>query len=171
MEVDLARAARQNFPVISRLVRCAGNLKAIKFLHVSKLGFDDYEVESDNGALEWEVAPLDANQKASQTNVRFFYPEPATKQFEDFLKSLEQGRPNYADLAPDLASKFQGQWPTLQKQLKDWGGLETLYFVHQAEDGSYIYIVGFKKRRVVWQVAPPDGVGKLTGLNFAEGQG
>lgn len=171
MSIGLARAAREQLPQTKLLIVCHGVFKGVKFLHVSQEGFDDFEVEFSNGALEWEVAPVDAHQVTPQSAIRYFFPQPATKQFEDFLNSMQRGRPNYADLTPDLSATVQAQWPALQKSLKDWGGLESVYFLRQADDGSYIYLVSFGRRRVVWEVAPLDGGGKLVGLKYAEAPG
>jgi hypothetical protein len=170
MDIALARATEVQFRVLSSWVKCRGAPKSIKFLHVSELGYDDYEVDFANGAIEWEVAPL-RYQAVYQTDFRYFYPQPASRQLVELLKSMERGKPNYADLTPELAATVQAQWPALQMSLKGWGGLESIYFLRHGDDGSYVYVVSFKHRQVVCEVTAADANSKLTGLKFAEAPG
>jgi hypothetical protein len=167
-DIALTRVTEMQFQVIRRWVKCRGDLQSIKFLHVSQEGFDDYEVAFANGAIEWEVASLDAQQAARQSAIRYFDPQPVSGQFEDFLKSAGRTQPDYSKLSPDLAAAVQTQWPTLQKTFKDWGGLDSTYFLRDGSDGAHLYIVKFKHKTVVWKVAAVDGAGKLTGLQYAE---
>ncbi len=164
----LAQSARDQLLLAKQWIVCRGVFEDIKFLHVSQEGYDDFEVDFSNGAIEWEVQPLDSHQVAQHSAARMFYPQPATRRFEDLLKSIERGRPNYADLAPGFASTLQAQLPALQPTLKDWGGPRSISFLRQGDDGSYVYRVGYKNRRVVWELAPLDDSGKVTGLKYAE---
>ena len=168
MTPGMTRIVKDQFYGVTQWVKCRGDLKSIKFLHVSLDGFDDYEVDFTNGAIEWEVAPLDAHQAVPESAIRYFYPQPETKTFKDLLKSLQEGRPNYAGLAPELASTLQAQWPTLQKALKDWGDLESVYFVRREDDGSYTYRVDFTHRRVIWKLAPLGAKSEIAGLTYAD---
>jgi hypothetical protein len=171
IESRLAKVIRPQMPHINLVVACQGTFKGIKFLHVSQDGWDDFKVDFSNGALDWAVKPLNSHQMTDGIVARLFYPQPATKQFEDLLKSMEQGRPNYADLTPDFISKLQAQWPALQKSLKDWGRLKGFRFMRQEDDGSYVYLATYEHRQVVWTVAPPNADGKFTALTYNEKAG
>jgi hypothetical protein len=168
MDAGLTKITKAQFKLAHLWVTCRGSLKSIKFLHVSADNFDDYEVEFANGAIEWEVAPLNLSGQARQSAARYFYPQPETRKFADFLDSMAVGRPNYSYLTPELASTVQAQWPTLQKAFKDWGHLNVVFFLRQTDDGIYDYVVGFTHRKVVWEVAPLDENGRLTDFNYAE---
>jgi hypothetical protein len=151
--------------------RCLGAFKSVRFLHVSARGLDDYEVKFANGALEYAIAPLNARGEAAVLWLRGYSPQPATMQFDAFLTSLEGGRPNYADLAADAASRLQAQWPALQKSLKDWGRLKALHFARQEEDGSYVYQATYENRQVLWSVLPQDADGKFAAVTYNEKAG
>jgi hypothetical protein len=165
---SVAGTTRANLPQEKLWIVCRGIFKDIKFLHVSQAGYDDFEVDFSDGAIEWEVKPLNSHQVTEHWAARFYYPQPLTKQFDEFLKSMEWGRPSYADLKPGFAAVVQAQWPELQKSFKNWHGTHSIYFVRQEDDGSYTYFVDYSHHRVVWEVAPLDGTGKITGLKFGE---
>jgi hypothetical protein len=168
MDAGLTKIAKEQIKLAHLWVMCRGALKSIKFLHVSAAGYDDYEVEFANGAIEWEVAPLNASGQAYQSTARYFYPQPESRVFRNFLDSISTNRPNYSNLAPAFASTVQAQWPELQKSVKDWGRLNALVFLRQEDDRSYDYVAVFAHRKVVWEVAPLDDKGRLTDLNYAE---
>ena len=168
MDAALTRDTLEHFEGIRLWVKCRGPLKEIKFLHVSEADYDDYEAVFQDGALEWEVAPLDADQAAHQTSIRYFNPQPATRRFGDWLKSIQRGRPDYGALTPELASKVRDQSPGLQASFKKWGWLESVYFMREPESGAYIYLATFEHRRVVWKVGALDNKDRLTVLNYAE---
>lgn len=96
----------------------------------------------------------------------YFYPQPATGRFEDWLTSLDRGRPNYAGLAPDPAARLQAQWPALQKSLKDWGKLKGFRFVRQDDGGANVFLVTYDRRHVVWTAAGPNADGLFTALTY-----
>lgn len=171
MAPGLAKAVRAGAPRAIPFTVCQGAFKGIKFLHVSEAGWDDFEVDFSNGALEFAVAPFDSHQLTSGAFFRLFYPQPATRRFEDLLKSMERGRPNYADLTPDVASRLQAQWPALQTSLKDWGRLKGIRFVRQEDVGSYVYLATYDHRQVVWTASPPNADGKFGALTYDEKAG
>jgi len=167
----LAKLVREQLPRSRRVFACLGVLKGIKFLHVSQAGWDDFEVDFSDGALEWAVKPFNARQMTEGIHYLYFFPQPATKPFEDWLKSTDQGRPQYAGFAPNLASKLQAQWPALQTALKAWGPLKGYRFVRQHDDGAYVYLAAYEHRRVVWTISPPNADGKLTAMTYDETAG
>jgi hypothetical protein len=167
----LAKLVRAQGPHINLVVGCQGTFKGIKFLHVSQDGWDDFEVDFRNGALEWAIKPFNSHQVTEGIVFRLFYPQPATKPFEDLLKSMERGEPNYADLTPDFTSKLEARWPALQKSLKDWGRLKGFRFVRQEDDGSYVYLATYEHHQVVWTALPPNADGKFTALTYDEKAG
>jgi hypothetical protein len=165
MTPALAKLTRSAVAFMKPAVACVGAFKGIKFLHVSQNGWDNFETDFSNGALEFTVTPL--NPHRMTVGALFFYPQPVSKQFADWLKSMERGRPNYADLTPDLASKLQAQWPALQKSLKDWGRLKGFRFVRREDNGAYVYLATYEHRLVVW-TALPNADGKFTALTYDE---
>ena len=169
MDGALARITRTNLPVEQRWIACRGTFKSIKFLHVSQEGFDDFEADFSGAAIEWEVDPLNARQTTKQWAARFYYPEPATRQLDELLSSMEHGRPNYSRLAPDFAPTLKAQWPTLQQAFRKWRGPRSIVFLRQEDDGSYVYKLAYGVHVVFWTVAPLDTSGKITGLTYEEG--
>lgn len=167
----LAKLVRAQAPRVKGGVLCQGVLKDIRFLHVSQDGWDDFEVDFSNGALEWAVKPFNARQMIEGLVFRPFYPQPATSRLQDLLTSMGRGHPNYADLAPDAASRLQAQWPALQKSLKDWGRWKGFRFVRQGDGGSYVYQASYEHRQVVWTAFSPNADGKLTALRYDEKAG
>jgi hypothetical protein len=163
----LKKQVQAQFPRFKPFVVCQGAFKGIKFLHVSQDGDDVFEVDFSNGVLEWEAKPFHALQLTYQTGFRYFYPQPASRQFEDWLKSMEEGRPNYEDLTTDSASKLQAQWPALQTSLKDWGRLKGFRFLRQEDDGAYVYLAAYEHRQVVWTASPPNADGKFATLTYS----
>jgi hypothetical protein len=148
------------------VVACVGAFKGIKFMHVSEDGSDDFEADFSTGALEFTVKPLDSHQW--HLGATPFYPQPASRQLDDLLASMERGRPNYVDVAPDLASRLRAEWPALQTSLKAWGRRTGLRFAGQDHDGSYVYLATYEHHLVVWTTFPPNADGKLTGLTYDE---
>ncbi len=168
MGVQLAREAHEKLALTRRWIVCRGVFRDIKFLHVSEAGNDDFEVDFSNGAVEWEIKPLNSNQVAKQTALRFFYPQPVTNQFEEVLNSLERGQPNYAELTPELASTLRARWPTLQEAFKNWRGRDSISFLRHEDDGSDDFRVVYGDHPMVWNVGPLDGTGKISGLKYDE---
>jgi hypothetical protein len=167
MGVRLSRAVRSQMPVTKLWIICRGAFKDIKFLHVSKQDLDDFEVDFEKGAIEWEVKPLDSNQVVEQSGFRIYYPRAETRKLEDFLTSIKRGQPNYADLTPESAAAIQAQWPDLQASLKAWGPRGSLYFTMREDDGSYLFRTLFKHGQVLWSVGPLDAKSKITKLSYA----
>ncbi len=165
---QLAGEMSEKFKLTKLWIICRGAFKDIKFLHVSQKGYDDFEVDFSNGAIEWEAEPLDSHQVEQQTAVRFYYPQPATKQFLGLVISMLRGQPNYASLAPDAASTLQAQWPSVQASFKTWHALYSLYFIRTGDDGSYIFKTGLKNRQVLWEVGRLDAEGRITSLKYED---
>lgn len=171
MPPRMAKLMREQFPRAEPFIACQGVFEGIKFLHVSQDGDDDFEVDFSNGTLEWEVSPFHAIQLTYQTYVRYYFPQPATRQLADWLKSIEEGRPNYADLTPDTATRLLAHWPALQTSLKDWGQRKGLHLLRQDDDGAYVFLVTYEHRQVVWKASPPNADGKFTALTYDEKAG
>lgn len=166
---QLDREMHAKFGLTRLWIVCRGAFKDIRFLHVSQAGYDDFEVDFSTGALEWEIKPLNVDQVAEQTAIRFYYPQPVTRQFEDLLKSLEWGQPNYFALTKDCAAKLEAQWPQLQAAIKIWPGPPSIFFLRRGDDGSYTYLVTYRQFRALWEVGPLDRAGKITSLKYDAG--
>jgi len=148
------------------VVACVGAFRGIKFMQVSEDGSDDFEADFSTGTVEFTVKPLDSHQW--HLGATPFYPQPATRELDDLLASMERGRPNYVDVTPDLASKLRAEWPALQMSLKAWGQRQGLRFAGQDQDGSYVYLATYEHHLVVWTTLPPSADGKLTRLTYDE---
>lgn len=168
MSSNLAWLTRNDIDLERRWIICRGPLKDIKFLHVSEDGYDDFEVEFANSVIEWEVKPLNARQVTDHWAARFYYPEPVTKQFDEFLKSMERGSPAYDRLSTGYAAILQAQWPALKRAFRKWYGSHAVVFTRHEDDGSYTYKVYYRYHVVFWTVTPPDEDGRLTGLTYTE---
>lgn len=168
---QMASEARRKLALTRLWIVCRGAFKDIKFLHVSQEGYDDFEVDFSNGAIEWEIKPLNSHGIAEHTALRFYYPQPATKQFEKLVTSLKRGRPDYDLLTSDTAAALEAAWPSLRKTFESWRGSPYIYFLRQGDDGSYTYLVAYKHDRLVWRIGPLDKAGKITGVNYDEGPG
>jgi hypothetical protein len=171
MGAALRRGVEAQSGRINQSSRCLGAFKSIKLLHVSEKGLDDYQVEFANGALEYAIAPLNAHGEAETLWLRGYTPQPASMQFNAFLRSLERGRPDYSGLALDSAAVVRAQWPALQKSLKDWGRLKGFRFVRQEGNGSYFYLATYEHRQVIWTAVSPNADGKFTALTYDEKAG
>ena len=167
----VAKLLSAQYPRFRPFIACQGVFKGIKFLHVNQDGYDDFEVDFSNGTLEWEVKPFHALQLTWETGFRPFYPQPATRQFEDLLKSMEEGRPNYADLTLDAASRLQAQWPALQTSLNGLGQRKGFRFLRREDDGAYVYLATYEHRQVVWTLGSPNAADKFTALTYDEKAG
>jgi hypothetical protein len=174
MTKDLARTVRNQFEVLQQRFRCLGEVKSIDFLHVSDAGYDDYRLTFKNGVLEWAIAPLDDHQKSHSQYARFFQPRPATNELIDLIRSLQADSPQYDGLSPDLAAELKDRWPTLRDKFKGWGQLESVYFVRQADNGAYLFLVSLYRRgrfsasvlRTAWAVGVDPETGKLTSMAY-----
>lgn len=171
MPAALIKKFERVFPKFHQGALCLGAFKSIRFLHVSAQGLDDYELEFANGTVESAIKPLNARGEAEGVAFRGYTPQPASMRFNAFLRSLERGRPDYSQLAPDSAAAVRAQWPTLQKTVKDWGRLKMFYFVRQEDDGSYAYRATYEHRQVVWTVFPPNADGKFGAVTYNEKAG
>jgi hypothetical protein len=134
---------------------------------------DDYELDFSHGAIEWAVAPL-ADGKV-WTLVHRYYAPPVTPRFNALLRSIQRGRPDYDDLAPELAASLRSEWPALQQKFKEWGKLrwewgrlESTFFVREEDDGSYTYAVSFGRHRVGWNVLVSPDTGKIAAMTYAD---
>ena len=159
------------FPKFHHGRLCLGAFKSIKFLHVSAKGLDDYKIEFANGVVEGAIWPLNAHGEAKGVGFRSYTPQPASMRFNAFLRSLERGRPDYSDLAPDSAAAVRAQWPMLQKAVKDWGRLKVFYFLRQEDNGSYAYQATYEHRQVVWTASLSKAGVKFTALRYDEKAG
>jgi hypothetical protein len=148
---------------------CRGAFKDITFLHVSQKGYDDFEVDFSNGAIEWEAEPLDSHQVEQQTAVRFYYPQPATKQFVKLLASMLRQRPDYTLVSADIAPTLEARRQSFEASLKAWGPFNSIYFLRRSGDGSFVFRTVFKNRQVIWKLGPLDGAGRIADLTYDEG--
>jgi hypothetical protein len=171
MEPAAVKMFERVFPKFHQGGVCLGAMKSIKFLHVSAKGDDDFEVEFAHGVVESTITPLNARGEPTAVAFRVYTPQPASMLFHAFLTSLERGRPDYRNLAPDSAAAVRAQSPTLQKTAKDWGRLKVFYFLRQDDDGSFAYQATYEHRQVVWTVFPPDADGKLGAATYDEKAG
>jgi hypothetical protein len=159
------------FPKFHQGAVCLGAIKSIKFLHMSAKGLDVYKIEYANGLVEGTITPLNARGEPGGVAFRPYTPQPVSMRFHTFLSSLERGRPDYTELAPDSAATLRAQWPTLENTVKGWGRLKMLSFARQEDDGSYAYRATYEHRQVLWSVFPPNADGKFGAVTHNEKAG
>jgi hypothetical protein len=176
MTAVIARNAQRQLPVLEQRFKCLGAFKSIRFLHVSDMNFDDYEIEFENGALEATIAPLDDFGRSRAQYLRFYEPQPLTNALGGLIAALQKDHPDHGAISADFAPELESRWPILRRRFAGWGRLESIDFVRRTESGSYIYLVtlghsGFGPTggvlKTAWAVTVDPGDSKLDSLTSA----
>jgi hypothetical protein len=176
MTFVIARNGERQLPVLEQRFACLGKLRSVSFLHVSDANFDDYEIDFDNGALEATIAPLDELNRSRAQYLRFYEPQPLTRELGALIASLQKDRPDRRAVAPSLAPELEERWPFLHEKFAGWGRVESIDFVRQTSTGAYIYLVtlgpsGRSRSGEVldtaWAVTAEPGGGQLASLTYA----
>jgi hypothetical protein len=154
MTPQLSEIAKIELPILEQRFKCLGSIQSIKFLHVSDADYDDYEVNFQNGAFEWAIAPLNNLQQSHSQFIRFFEPRPATNELRGLIRSFQNKHPEYDAISPTFSSSMEERWPILRDKFKEWGRLESIYFVRQTDYGSYIYLATLRNTGFSWSDLP-----------------
>ena len=176
MTPQIAANAKRQLPVLEQRFKCLGDVKSIKFLHVSDVDFDDYEIDFKNGALELAIAPLNEFKRSHAQYLRFYEPKPMTDELRYLIASLQKDHPDRGAVSPALAPDLEDRWPILHDKFKGWGRLESIDFVRKMDDGSYVYLVTLGRSglslsdavmRTAWSVKVAAGDNKFVAMTYA----
>jgi uncharacterized membrane protein len=71
-----------------------------------------------------------------------------------YILSLEEGRPNYQEMSPQLAASVKLQLPKIMTIIAGLGDLKSLTYDGTDSDGSDVYVAAFARGRLEWHVGP-----------------
>ncbi|MGH6828432.1 MAG: alpha/beta fold hydrolase [Rhizomicrobium sp.] len=76
-----------------------------------------------------------------------------------YVESLENGAPNYDEMATAQAAEVRQELPQLLQFIKFMGALKSVSYEHGTEDGADVYLVTFEYGQAEWTIGPlsPDG--------------
>ena len=82
-----------------------------------------------------------------------------------YIQSLEEGNPNYEEMAPQLAAAVKRQLPKIMSTLNGLGTFNSLTYQGTDTNGADVYIAVFSRGRLEWHVGPLVG-GKVAYRQF-----
>ena len=101
-------------------------------------------------------------------HVRAQAPTPGSEAaLRQLLAGIESGKPDYAELSPQLAGGTRAILPDLQATMKPWGPLRAVEFRGVGSDGWDQYLVRFERGAAWWRIAL-DPYGLLVGASETE---
>jgi uncharacterized membrane protein len=71
-----------------------------------------------------------------------------------YIQSLEQGHPNYDEMAPQLAAAVNRQLPKIMSTINGLGAFNSLTYEGTDKDGADVYIAAFARGRLEWHIGP-----------------
>ncbi|MGH9642655.1 MAG: DUF5808 domain-containing protein [Terriglobales bacterium] len=71
-----------------------------------------------------------------------------------YIQSLEQGHPNYDEMAPQLAAAVSRQLPKITSTINGLGAFNSLTYVGTDTNGANVYIAVFARGRLEWHIGP-----------------
>jgi hypothetical protein len=93
-------------------------------------------------------------------------PSPGTEEaLRRNIESVENGEPDYDDMAPPLAEAARQQWPRMKPIETALGAMKSIKFVKVGPAGNDIYLVQFEHGSWYWTIAPLGPDGKVSGLS------
>jgi hypothetical protein len=78
-----------------------------------------------------------------------------------YVESLENGAPNYDELAPATANDVRQELPQLLQFIKLMGPLKSISYKHGTEDGADVHLVTFDHGEAEWTIGPLTADGKV----------
>jgi hypothetical protein len=94
-------------------------------------------------------------------------PSPGTEaSLRRWIEAMENGEPNYNDMAPALAQAAREQWPRTRLAVQQLGAFQSLAFERVAPTGADVYIGTFTHGTVEINIAPLSADGKVNGRNW-----
>jgi hypothetical protein len=83
-----------------------------------------------------------------------------------WIEAIENGEPNYDDMAPGLAQAAREQWPTTQLAVQQLGAFQSLAFERVAPSGVDVYVGTFTHGKLEINIAPLSADGKVDGRSW-----
>jgi uncharacterized membrane protein len=71
-----------------------------------------------------------------------------------YILSLEQGHPNYDEMAPQLAAAVNRQLPKIMSTINGLGAFNSLTYEGTDKNGADVYIAAFARGRLEWHIGP-----------------
>lgn len=94
-------------------------------------------------------------------------PTPGTQRMvRRLIEGWERGRPDYADMGPELQETALQQRAALRRRFARLGALRSLNFLRIGRDGSDVYQASFAHGTLQWRVSPPSSDGRIPGEVF-----
>ena len=108
------------------------------------------------------------NAEAEVANrVRRNQPAPGTEAaLRRYILGIQEGYPNYGELAPGIAVRVRWTLPGAQKRFNAFGKLQSLRFKEVGSDGMDVYTATFSNADVEWWIAPLTDDGRITWSGF-----
>jgi hypothetical protein len=89
-------------------------------------------------------------------------PAPGTEaSLRRYIVSLENGKPNYQEMAPNLSAVVHEELPMILPQIAQFGPLKSITFRSVNPAGMDVYDVEFANSKVTWMIAPLTADGKV----------
>jgi hypothetical protein len=92
---------------------------------------------------------------------------------EDFVRrqiaGFQQGRPDYSQMAPELAAISREQADQVVAMMRIFGPLREVRFLGRDVDGANVFVVVFEKMRTLWAVTLSGG--KVSRAGWGQGYG
>jgi beta-lactamase regulating signal transducer with metallopeptidase domain len=115
-------------------------------------------------AAKVSQATYEAAEAQLQRRINDKIPSPGTKaSLLRWIRSVEDGRPNYDDMEPGLAAAALAQAPKIEAGFRQLGAFKTLSFVRVDPNGSNVYQGVFAHGRIEISIAPLAPDGKVSG--------
>jgi hypothetical protein len=175
MTPDEAAAFRSTIEPTLASFRQWGALEFLDFGYLWR-GLYVYIATFDKAEVEFGIRPLDAEGKITALAFKTLSlssapdhkgPSPGTEAFlRRFIKSLEEGAPNYQEMGPGLIRTVRQQLSRALESIKQLGALKTISFLTVEPNGFNEYDVEFEHGQTIWWIAPLDAEGKADGLFF-----
>ena len=116
-----------------------------------------------------DEATMDAALARLSDRIKQNRPSPGTEDFlRRYVKSEEEGNPDYRELTPALEAAARTQDVGLRKDLDHWGPLKSVAFDRVTSQGDDVYELTFQNAKIETVVAPFNTDGKIPGLFFHE---
>ena len=145
-----------------------GPVKILSFRGVDATGRDRYIAIFAHGQALLTVAAPSGDGRLDGFGYTPFFahgpadaPSPGTEaMLRRLIQSLQDNRPDYDVLTPDLASAWRAQWNFRHAQVASFGALQSITFRQAAPQGWDVYDVRFANGHTEWRIAPLTADGK-----------
>jgi uncharacterized membrane protein len=116
------------------------------------------------GSVSAGGVPLQPNNSGAPLQSKS--PSPGSEEsLRRYILSLEQGRPNYEEMSPQLAAAVSRQLPKVMATINGLREFKSLSYEGTDSAGLDVYIAEFARGRLEWHIGPLVD-GKVTSRNF-----